>query len=135
MRETKFRAWDKINKKMFYLGDIGDIVDREYISEEQRELFWSDNVILLQSTGLLDKNGVEIYEGDIVGDAEDWAIVIWCDKCIGWQLAWYDSGVNKKRCHMCDGNFDITETFEKGIADNGEKVIGNIYENPELLDK
>ena len=36
---------------------------------------------------------------------------------------------------MCDGNFDITETFENNIADNDKKVIGNIYENPEILDK
>jgi uncharacterized phage protein (TIGR01671 family) len=124
MREIKFRDYDPEKKEIRYF-------DLDHYDKEEHNQ-WCN---IMQYTGLKDKNGVEIYEGDIIGDAEDWAIVIWCDKCVGWQLAWYDSDVNEKRCHMCKGDFDITETFENGIADNGEKVIGNVYENPELLDK
>ena len=132
MREHKYRAWDTENKKIinsyahiskagqFYTAWTSNDRDREYIP--------------MQYTGLKDKNGVEIYEGDIIGDKKSWSIVIWCDKCIGWQYAWYDFDLGEKICHMCKGDFDITETFENGISCDDEKVIGNIYENPELLD-
>ena len=154
MREIKFRAWDKKDKVMREVCGIESLkisnhenrtktIVRMQCSyyEDQKKIILSDfaenidRIELMQYTGLKDKNGKEIYEGDIIGDIEDWSIVIWCDKCIGWQLAWYDIDIDKKTCHMCDGNFDITETFENNIADNDEEVIGNIYETPELLDK
>ena len=125
MREIKFRAWDKETKEMQTPFDLSS--NPKYWCKKLKDF------PLMQYTGLKDKNGKEIYEGDIIGDTEDWSIVIWCDKCIGWQLAWYDIDIDKKTCHMCDGDFDITETFENNIADNDEEVIGNIYENPELL--
>ena len=131
MREIKFRAWDVWGKKIIDWREI-------YYNKAFNYDFHmgvTGNLIPLQYTGLKDKNGKEIYEGDIIGDTEAWDIVIWCDKCIGWQLAWYDMDIDKKTCHMCDGDFDITETFANNIADNDEEVIGNIYETPELLDK
>jgi uncharacterized phage protein (TIGR01671 family) len=140
MREIKFRAWDKKEKKMKWVDHLSvpnfdsgavSFLDSELKADGKYKAL--GEIELMQYTGLKDKNGKEIYEGDIIGDTEDWSIVIWCDKCIGWQLAWYDIDIDKKTCHMCDGDFDITETFENNIADNDEEVIGNIYENPELL--
>jgi hypothetical protein len=68
MREIKFRAWNKDYKKMFYMEswnrvNVGNIIDflcELYNGEGGEEL------ILMQFTGLKDKNGKEIYEGDIV---------------------------------------------------------------------
>ncbi len=65
MREIKFRAWGKIEKKMFYPA---------FLCEDGITLGkngWANNILrdeydLMQFTGLLDKNGKEIYEGDIV---------------------------------------------------------------------
>jgi uncharacterized phage protein (TIGR01671 family) len=124
MREYKFRDYDPEKKEIRYF-------DLDHYDREEHNS-WGN---ITEFTGLQDKNGVEIYEGDIVGDKKSWSIVIWCDKCIGWQYAWYDFDLGEKICHMCHGDFDITETFENGISYDDEKVIGNIYENPELLDK
>lgn len=73
-----------------------------------------------QFTIVKDKNGNEIYEGDL---DEDYNLVHWCDKCHGWQFAAYDLPTKQIIfCHNCDGNF----MFEDNISDI--KIIGNIYE-------
>ena len=97
-REIKFRAW--INEKMWHFD----------IKESAGYVWHKGN--LMQYTGLKDKNGKEIYEGDIVSNnLKEQGIVKW--KGIG---------------------FDWGDDFSKGKGDTDEiEVIGNIYENPELL--
>jgi len=89
-------------------------------SEKNAHDKWTekDQVILLQFTGLKDKNGKEIYEGDLIGDKDCYVEVIFKD----------GSFCNK-------GDFKpiiewIWARKRKGIE---TEVIGNIYENPELL--
>jgi len=126
-REIKFRAWDTQDKEMWNW------------EEHDREICWhlsgecSYDIILMQYTGLKDKNGVEIYEGDILGygSGEIYGVVIWgthkwiadCggDSCIptGW---WIEQ----------KGNNLLYELLYISELDN-YKIIGNIYENPELL--
>jgi uncharacterized phage protein (TIGR01671 family) len=133
MREIKFRAWDKRRGVILKVGaiDFDDTrVDPYPIPSEKPGETWPldfTEVELMQYTGLKDKNGKEIYEGDILaygGDNHN-GVVIWDDDCgvpgfhveEGARLRGDDK---KKRIH---GLPPDTEPME---------VIGNIYENPRL---
>jgi uncharacterized phage protein (TIGR01671 family) len=116
MREIKFRAWD--GKKMLESQDL-----------TQSSKYWSwlgkEDIELMQYTGLKDKNGVPIFEGDIIetkiNGADTYQTVIKnemsnnCGCCI-WTWGWYVPGEEE----------DIKERCT---------VIGNVFENPELLDQ
>lgn len=83
---------------------------------------------ICQFTGLTDKNGKEIYEGDY---DENNDVVFWCYKRNGWSMKVYDFPTKEImfcHCYNCDGNFELSE-----LKQNEINIIGNIYENPELL--
>lgn len=124
MREIKFRAWDKENKKMRHFDDFWLCGEYQSIafsltkkeSDEQEgtyclDFMQDDLSPLMQYTGIKDRNGVEVYEGDIVlidygnPDYEQYKEII--------------NDIRK------DCNFDKEVVY---------KVIGNIYENPELME-
>ena len=143
-REIKFRAWDKCNHTFLSMPLVGidfendcintyeivQISDTEY-KQVQNTCYTYD---LMQYTGLKDKNGVEIYESDVV-------------------KAWH----SKDEPHMYEiyfggGSFNLEDirNADENFGENGEEyflyhgdvisetrwieVIGNIYENPELLE-
>jgi len=130
MKEKKFRAWDKELKEWldpsgFMLTGNGELyVDdsREWVKPSER-----DRIELMQFTGILDKNGKEIFEGDILKEywepCGDDAVV--CGEYIG-EVFYEDAGywTRSKNHHHA-----ITETCDS------YEVIGNIYENPDLLKK
>jgi len=102
-REIKFRCWDKISKEFEYF----DIYD-SLCGEELREF-----IEITQFTGLKDKNGKEIYEGDIV----DLGMIT------PMEVKWLHHG------------FLAVNGQQESYSTNWDKseVIGNIYENPKLI--
>lgn len=125
MENLKFRAWNKEFKNMIYTDDdllvcvsnngieLTDISETIGVSDGDIKDFE-----LMQSTGLKDKNGTEIYEGDIVKNIYDEFYVI----------KWFDAAFHLEEKY--NGGFDCLELYS---GDN-HKVMGNIYENPELLE-
>lgn len=122
-REIKFRAWDKKGKEMFSVARI-DIADgscyRHLFAGECYD-YWN-NVELMQYTGIKDYEGKEIYEGDILkcklhnGEYENYLI------------AWSKEYAEFEALNRDKSNFICASIW------NQFKIIGNIYENPELLE-
>ena len=129
----KFRIWN--GAEMHYndfvvtaTGYVGKITE-EFLGKcvfNQEDLTADKECVLMQCTGLKDKNGKLIYEGDILGDIYDGLYIHYCRHCHQFQL--YSQGYG---CMACNGDVHWIEVVE----DNKKlKVIGNIYENPELLE-
>lgn len=126
MTIPKFRAWDKISKTMFpvMMIDFG----QSYVMIEEINGLWCerdfDEIELMQSTGLVDWEGVEVYEGDIVKIPDDYSAF---GKNAGEILkVAFDSGCFRLKTFHGRGRgfyFEDNNTVE---------IIGNIYENPEF---
>lgn len=121
MRENKFRAWHKGKKIMGEVLGI-DILHKEiFFSNEDVDCYEHTDfkdIELMQYTGLKDKNNKEIYEGDIVTLHNSKYKVIFNSKEAGFVLR--------------DDEFEMNIPFTNNNNKRME-VIGNIYENPELL--
>ena len=125
MREIKFRAISisYLPKGQWHYFRIRDLLN---IDSES----WYDEKTLSQFIGLKDKNGKEIYEGDIIFSNQcNKGVVKWFNK-----LVWDGSG-SLHPGFYCNEWFDYLKdndmNFHSGFDD--AEVIGNIYENPELL--
>lgn len=115
----KFRAWDKKDKVIREVTAIDWSIDLvEFMNGAiERDI---ENVEFMQSTGLNDKNGVEIFEGDIFAEGFGRYVVAWEAEGGRWAL---------KLVH------DFEDTFYLGMRNSKDMtLIGNIYENPELLE-
>jgi len=145
MREIKFRAWDKKRRKMIYLSpevdpkNCGKLVYCDmkdlaigldgylYLLDECGN--WEcpeslgEEYEIMQYTGLKDKNGKEIYEGDIIQQRSEWDGITIKGKVV------FRKGMfvlRDSREYYTERHYLLNKTAE---------VIGNIYENPELLKK
>ena len=138
MRNIKFRVWDK-NKREFlnypcYFNhlDFNEFTcfDRYFFGCEE------EGIIVQQSTELLDKDGKEIFEGDIIifmGKWDEKGTVIAPD-FEPHEVAWCGGGFYAFPLSIAK-QLDSSGRHVKGVGHTDNKVIGNIMENPELLKK
>jgi uncharacterized phage protein (TIGR01671 family) len=127
-REIKFRAWDKKNKQMLGISEIGNLMfsygeNYDHITKYEAEI--------MQFTGLKDMKGAEIYEGDIVkwsdGDYKHPSNPRIAEVRFDPELSFFAFNVDRGGHKFGFSNFIYTDT-ERHL-----EIIGNIYENPELL--
>jgi len=108
-REIKFRAWT--NRDKCWVGAFAVHLSglwRESPNNEWIDLSKQDEIVLMQYTGLKDKNGKEIYEGDIVRESS------WIDTVVEWK--------------------EGMQPYFPYYRDSEEmEVIGNVFENPDFL--
>jgi uncharacterized phage protein (TIGR01671 family) len=117
MREIKFRAWDERRKDMYYINDFYWF-EEEGVHDSNGEGHYA-NYILMQYTGLKDRNGKDIYEGDIIRDNDGFLWVVY-----------FEDGIYCAK----GGEFETIEYLIEFCPEWCE-VIGNIYKNPELLEE
>lgn len=129
MREVKFRIWDN-NHNEFIRPDYG-LIGFCYPLDGRIAVLTSngdpiEDCVIEQYTGLKDKNGKEIYEGDILGGIWESGFISWCEKCK--QLQYHSADIG---CMACSGDVYWYELAE----DDGKlEVIGNVHENADLLE-
>ena len=117
MKEIKYRAWDKLNDRMWKVWQIDTILNKISIGYSADKSFWIENYELMQYIGITDGKGVEIYEGDILkirdGEFEFVGTVQY-------------SSIN------C-GYLAYSQTHSNGVPITGPRteveILGNIFEN------
>ena len=129
----KFRAWDILRKEMNYKIMVGNCDTNDenwtcpiiWIEKRKEWLHFDDYECIMQSTGLKDKNGKEIFEGDVVRQVRTQPTT--------------ENEVIIGVVTMLEGAWLIMNDCEQLASDlwsetDENEIIGNIYENPELLE-
>ena len=137
MREIKFRAWNRRDGRAWGTFGLGEdklwLGDTREVYAHIHMLPTLDHWVLMQFTGLTDKDGKEIYEGDVLGGYPHATVeVIWDRAAACFATRYFvdddddDGGLVKR---------EITDLLSNSMHECGDvwTVIGNVYENPELL--
>ena len=123
----KYRAWDSAKKEMFKdtfaITESGQVVvvEQESVASSPDYVF-VDHLVIMQSTGLVDKNGKEVFVGDIIKCTRGCLHEVYIEKEYG---GTYFGGMPAVYLKDLREGYAWTEH---------EEIIGNIYENPELLE-
>lgn len=150
----RYRAWDKIHKTMYEVDDIMSIdfgkseISVKTLFFERTNHYDFDDVVLMQSTGLRDKNDREIFEGDILKFNDEWE-----EYCYEGYVDGVSEGVNYVEIGtestafiFCKTKYPDSSlfyyaneerlTFQEIITDDDFEfeVVGNIYTDPKLLE-
>lgn len=117
MREIKFRCWWE--NRMYTVEDMD--FKRKIVNLLGADIIKASDCVLMQYTGLKDENDTKIYEGDILTDGTDFAIVEWSEDRASFILKpigeyYFDTNI-------------LGEALDESFA-----VVGNIYENKKLLE-
>ena len=118
MREIKFKGWHKPTKKMIDLYKITPLALDAGLKQDGIFLPFGDDVVLLQYTGFKDKNGKEIYDGDILG----------MTSYMDWVVSWRDGQFRAANVSNQYNSFIL-----ESDACKMRTIKGNIYETPKLL--
>lgn len=122
MTIPKFRAWFKQGSKMVNVATI-DFLEKE-VKSHANVMYSFDEIELMQSTGFVDENGKEVFEGDIVKLFDkDLYVVEWSSQEASYKLIPVDK-------QWSDCYFSNYENITKII-----EVIGNVWENQELMEE
>nr|DAF89160.1 MAG TPA: YopX protein [Podoviridae sp. ctP1X6] len=127
MREIKFRAWHKEKKEIVdveeidFMNKVINYIDNDYENNRQeiRGAYFED-IELMQYTGLKDKNNKEIYEGDVLSNGNDekpYKVI-------------FENGSFRAEF---EGDFEEYSFYLIDIVAQHCEIVGNIYQNPELL--
>lgn len=108
MREIKFRGWLSHSRKMTYAHTLDELMNWNTKPEDNGAAIW------LQYTGMKDKNGKEIYEGDLFKRDGYWATF---------------KVVFAEGCFMLENHGMLYPMYQKEIYDEMTEILGNIYEN------
>ena len=128
----RHRAWDKIHKTMYEVDDIMSIdfgkseISVKTLFFERTNYYKFDDIVLMQSTGLADKNGKEIFEGDILSIETD-------EENVKVEVSWD----NKHALFIFESKkYNEKEALGELLEDNSYpfKIIGNVWEDPELAE-
>ena len=130
----KFRVWIKTEKRMIETDDLLDIdyENKEIVTQQvyfvnglpdDRDIYCYDfdEIELMQSTGLKDKNGKEIFEGDIVKMAKD----------VYSEPTYYEVVRHRGGAYRLESKQHGCELW---LRHADCEIVGNVYENPELLE-
>jgi hypothetical protein len=135
-REIKFRAWDKKHKKWLLGYDYGNLGGFSLVGEcvlmgEFEALFHPltriDEIEIMQYIGLKDRKCKEIYELDCPDGIYEGAFIDWCKDCCSYELFDIVFG-----CYSCLGDIHWSD-FAESVKNKEVTIIGNKFENPELL--
>jgi len=128
-KEIKFRAWIPDKKEMIKVDALvlSENVFRDYrvphILDEHNDIYDLNGVFLMQYTGCKDRDGKEIYEGDVLQVLDDFlGIVRFKDGCHYLVLL---NGDNDYASCLCLRNYNVSPI----------KIVGNIFENPEIVEQ
>ena len=133
MKDLKFRAWDKTAKEMSEVTaiDFSTKPFRVFYETYSDENYFNQDAILMQSTGLHDKNGVEIFEGDILNYGHIFTGSPFEEEDE------YEEEQGVVKFVNCGFNVEFKDSntlfVDIMLTSENIEVIGNIYENPGLL--